>query len=118
MIEMFALTIKEISVGENRHFIRNAFLHMTHEMGTSFNKIFHAHGNLEQFQKISSLLKIDNLNISNEKELFHLVKIIATITLRNLVEKFAKNISDDEALNNYSTEINLLKKGLYKTTSD
>lgn len=116
MIEMYALTIKEIVIDENLHLLKNAFLNMTHEIENSFNKIFNAHGNLEQFQKIASLLNITNLNISNDKELFHLMKIIATITLRNLIEKLAVNLPDSEAMDNYKIEINLLKKGLYKET--
>jgi AcrR family transcriptional regulator len=114
MIEMYDLTLKEIAVDKNLQLLKNAFLNMTHEIERSFNKVFIAHGNLDQFQKISSLLKITNLNISNETELFHLVKIIATVTLRNLIEKLAKNVPDSEAMDNYKLEINLLKKGLYR----
>ena len=65
-------------------------------------------------KKISLLIKRDDLNVANDKELFHLMKIVITITLRNLIEKLAENLSEKEALNNYLIEIELLKKGLKK----
>lgn len=117
MTKMFALTIKEISVGENLQILKNAFLNMTHEIESTFHKIFNAHGNLDQFQKIATLINFGNLNISSDRELFHLMKIITTITLRNLIEKLARNLSEKEAMNNFLIELELLKKGLYKKTT-
>lgn len=114
MIDIFSYTLEELSVGENIQLLRNAFLNMTHEIEMTFNKIFNANGSIEQFQKISYILNKDNLNISSEKELFHVMQIVSTITLRNLIEKLAHNKPNKEALEGYLIEIELLKKGLYK----
>lgn len=114
MTELYGITVRELSKGENINFLKNVFLNMTHEIENKFNEIFHADGDIEHFKKISLLIKKDDLNVANDKELFHLMKIIITITLRNLIEKFAHNLSEKEAINNYSIEIELLKKGLKK----
>lgn len=118
MIEMFALTIMDFSKGENINFLKNALLNMTHEIESSFNDIFDANGNEDQFQQISLLINKDNLNISSDKELLHLLKIVATVTFRNLIERLAGNVSDKEALDDYSIEMELLKRGLYKRNTD
>ncbi len=114
MTELYELTIRELSKGENINFLKNVFLNMTHEIENKFNGIFHADGDIEHFKKISLLIKRDDLNVADDKELFHLMKIVITITLRNLIEKFAQNLTEKEAMNNYLVEIELLKKGLKK----
>lgn len=114
MTEIFEITVRELSKGENINFLKNVFLNMTHEIENKFNEIFNADGDIEHFKKISLLIKRDDLNVANDKELFHLMKIVITITLRNLIEKLAENLSEKEALNNYLIEIELLKKGLKK----
>ncbi len=114
MAELYRLTVIELSKGENINFLKNVFLNMTHEIENKFNEIFHADGDIDHFKKISLLIKRDDLNVANDKELFHLMKIVITITLRNLIEKFAQNLSEKEAMNNYLIEIELLKKGLKK----
>lgn len=114
MTELYRLTIRELSKGENINFLKNVFLNMTHEIENKFNEIFHADGDIEHFKKMSLLIKRDDLNVTDDKELFHLMKIVITITLRNLIEKFAHNLSEKEAMNNYLVEIELLKKGLKK----
>ncbi|EKN67889.1 TetR/AcrR family transcriptional regulator [Schinkia azotoformans] len=114
MTELYGLTVRELSKGENINFLKNVFLNMTHEIENKFNEIFHADGDIEHFKKISLLIKRDDLNVANDQELLHLMKIVITITLRNLIEKFAQNLSEKEAMNNYLIEIELLKKGLKK----
>ena len=114
MIEFYQHIIME---EEDVHFLKNAFLNMTYKIELSFSKIFKGQehsGNLSDFL---SNLNTNNLNISNPKELFHLLQIVFTITLRNVVEKFAKDLSNQEALANYKMEMNLLKSGLIRKDS-
>ncbi|PLS08525.1 TetR/AcrR family transcriptional regulator [Neobacillus cucumis] len=113
MIEFYQLIIME---EEDVHFLKNAFLNMTYKIELSFSKIFRS----QETTKLSdflSLLNTRNLNISNHRELFHLLQIIFTITLRNVVEKFAKELPTEDALANYKLEMNLLKNGLARKDS-
>ena len=109
MIEFYQLIIEE---EENVHFLKNAFLNMTYKIEDTFSTIFRDRETNDKFREIVSLMNISCLNISNEKEFFHLFQIISTITFRNIVEKFAKDLSEKEAMENYVMEINLLKNGL------
>ncbi|WP_160722952.1 TetR/AcrR family transcriptional regulator [Bacillus sp. USDA818B3_A] len=111
MIEFYQLIIME---EEDVHFLKNAFLNMTYKIELSFSKIFKGQDTSGQLSEFLSLLNTSQLNISNHRELFHLLQIVFTITLRNVVEKFAKELSKEDALANYKLEIELLKNGLVR----
>lgn len=114
LIEMYSITIKELSTGENFNFLRNALLNMTHEIESSFNEIFTANESVDQFRHIGFLINKNKLNVNSDKELYHLMKIVTTVTIRNLIEKLAHNIPEQEAVNNYLIEMEMLRNGLYK----
>lgn len=118
MIEMYEITIIELSKGESINFLKNAFLNMTHEIESKFNDIFNANGGLEEFRNISLFFDKSNLNITSDKELLHLMKIVISVTFRNLVEKLAQNLTIEEAMDGYLIEMELLKKGLLKRTEN
>jgi len=114
MIEFYQHIIME---EEDVHFLKNAFLNMTYKIELSFSKIFKGQEHSGSLSDFLFNLNMNNLNISNQKELFHLLQIVFTITLRNVVEKFAKDLSNQEALANYKMEMNLLKSGLIRKDS-
>ncbi|MEH7097351.1 TetR/AcrR family transcriptional regulator [Neobacillus vireti] len=114
MIDFYQHIIME---EEDVHFLKNAFLNMTYKIELSFSKIFRGHENSGSLSDFLSSLNTSNLNISNPKDLFHLLQIVFTITLRNVVEKFAKDLSNQDALDNYKIEMNLLKSGLVRKDS-
>ncbi|MCH1624585.1 TetR/AcrR family transcriptional regulator [Fredinandcohnia quinoae] len=109
MVEVFQLVIGE---EENLNFLRNAFLNMTYKIEHAFGRIIDVNEISENFRAISPLIKKSNLNISNDKELFHVLQIIKTITFRHLIETFAQELSTEEAIENYMIEVRLLKHGL------
>jgi len=65
-------------------------------------------------QDFTKLINKDILNIETDKELSHVIQIISAIAFRNFVEKFTKKLTDEEAINNFKIEMDLLKKGLAK----
>jgi Tetracyclin repressor-like, C-terminal domain/Bacterial regulatory proteins, tetR family len=115
MIAFFDYLIKG---EENINFLKNTFLNMTFKIETVFEKSFSDYEMNENFKRISLLINKSNLNISNDKELFHLMQIITSVTFRNVVKKFAQELSLNEAMNNYVIEMNLLKDGLSRNTSE
>lgn len=115
MITFFDSLIKE---EENINFLKNTFLNMTFKIENVFERSFSDDEINKNVKGISSFINLSNLNISNDKELFHLMQIIISVTFRNVVKKFAQDLSIDEALNNYIIEINLLKNGLARNTRE
>lgn len=109
MIDFYRAIITEEK--ENLQFLRNLFLNMTHRIETVMARSFGENDYNENFRKVSNLINKEKLNIEDERELFHMMQIISSVTFHNIVKKFAGELPFDEAVTNYRTEIYLLKKG-------
>ncbi|MDG0873218.1 TetR family transcriptional regulator [Paenibacillus thiaminolyticus] len=112
-IEMFREML-EFQNKENRNFFRNAFLNMNYKMETTFTQRFNEINAGEHFLEISQLINTDKLNITNEQDLFHMMKIMMAITIQNLIHNFAEELPFENAMDIYTLEMNLLKRGFYK----
>lgn len=99
---------------ENRNFFRNAFLNMNHKVEDTFTSPVNKEKFKDHILEISRLADREQLNISEDRELFHVIHILMAVTMHNLIHNFAKELPFEEALKNYTLEIELLKKGLYK----
>ncbi|WP_374016718.1 TetR family transcriptional regulator [Paenibacillus thiaminolyticus] len=112
-IEMFREMLK-FQNKENRNFFRNAFLNMNYKMETTFTQRLNEVNVGEHFLEISQLINTDKLNITNEQDLFHMMKIMMAITIQNLIHNFAEELPFEKAMDIYMLELNLLKRGFYK----
>lgn len=112
--EMYESMLRALPNQEDRDFYKNAFLNMTHKIENTFSVIFNDTGNSDQNRKVNQLIDKAKLNISNEQDLVHVMKIITAVTFRNFIEKFANELSLEEAIKNFTIEMNLLKSGLCK----
>jgi len=99
---------------DNLPFIRNALLNMTHKVEHTFAGIFSSSVMDNSLDEISPLINKKYLNISEDKELFYVMQILTSVTIRNFIEKFSRNLTDEQAICNYTIELRLLKHGLYK----
>ncbi len=96
-------------------FIKNALLNVTHKIENAFMSMFDENQTSEYTNEIVKLIDKGRLNIQSDKEIFHITQIIIAVAFRNFVEKFSRELSDKEAIENFTIEMNLLKNGLYKT---
>lgn len=100
---------------EDEHtFLKNVILNITYKAEYSLSEVFGSVEQNEQFKEIIKLINKKHLNITEDKELYHILQIITAVAFRNFVEKFSRELSDDEAIQNFTLEMNLLKRGLYK----
>lgn len=115
-IEGYENILTDFEEQENRDFFRNVFLNMNYKMERKLAKGFKdSKDNFdEKFSDIYANIDLDRINISNDKELVHVLQIITAVTFHNLINTFAENSTFEEALANYQLDINLLKKGLFK----
>lgn len=104
----------ELPDEEEHNFFRNALLNVTHQIETMFNNIIVRNVHGEGVEVISQRVDKDMLNIESDKELLHVIQIISAVAFRNFVEKFTRELSDDEAIENFKLDMKLLKKGLAK----
>ncbi len=110
MIDLFKIIIEE---EDNFYLLRNAFLNMTSKLEDKFSRIFSdRHETSENFKELGSVINRNNLNINDEKDLYYVMQIISAVTIRNVVERFAKDLTNESALSNYQIEIQMLKNGL------
>ena len=112
IIDAFEIIIKD---EVNYKFLKNTFLHLTHKTESIFAKSFHDYGLDKPFDQMSVLIDQSNLNVEDEKELFHLFRMVTTITFQNIVDKFALDLPIEQALENFKIEMRLLQRGLLKT---
>ncbi|MDQ0974837.1 AcrR family transcriptional regulator [Neobacillus niacini] len=99
---------------EHKNFFKNVYLNMNykHEK-TLANDVYEETQKTQYFTTIK-LIDTSKLNIQDEQELHHVLKILMGVTFQNLVQLFVKEYSDEEALKNYLVQIDLLKRGLQK----
>ena len=64
---------------------------------------------------MTKLINKQRLNIKEDKELYYILQIITAVVFRNFVEKFSKELTDDEAIHNFTMEMNLLKRRSLQT---
>ncbi|WP_042227711.1 TetR/AcrR family transcriptional regulator [Paenibacillus popilliae] len=112
-IEMFQETLL-FQNKENGNFFRNTFLNMNYRMESTFTQRFNEVNASEHFLEIRKLMNTDKLNMTNEQDLFHMMKMMMAITIQNLIQNFAEEVPFEKAMDNYMLEMNLLQRGFYK----
>ena len=68
---------------------------------------------IEHIKEVIKLIDRDRLNIKEDRELVHIMQIITAVLFRNFIEKLLKEHSDEEAIENFMIEMNILKRGIY-----
>ncbi|HDR7735887.1 TPA: TetR family transcriptional regulator [Bacillus thuringiensis] len=116
-IELYQYLLRKFQNLENRNFFRNAFLNMNYKVENTFTRNMNEAEHKDRLSEIMPLINKEKLNITDEREIFHVMKIITAVTFHNLIQNFAKEIPFDESVKNYTLELSLLKKGLYKSAN-
>jgi AcrR family transcriptional regulator len=111
LAEFYASVLKKPDMPE---FTRNIFLNMTDKTELALSRIMADEESGESFEEMKSLIDRSTLNIQNDAEFYHLLKILFAVTMRNWIEKFAKDLPLAESVAHYGLELELLKKGLVK----
>ncbi|TPG68137.1 TetR/AcrR family transcriptional regulator [Brevibacillus laterosporus] len=99
---------------ENRNFFRNAFLNMNYKVENTLTRNVNEVNYKNRLSEIMVLISTEKLNITDEREIFHVLKIIMAVTFQNLIHNFARDLPLDESVKNYTLDLSLLKKGFYK----
>lgn len=113
-IESYEMMLESIQNKEFRYFFKNAFLNMNYRVENTLSKSVSDENRDSRFKEVAKLVNTDLLNIQQEAELFHVVKIIRAVTFQNLIQVFALDLSMEESIKNYTLDLNLIKNGVYK----
>lgn len=113
-IDSFQFMIQNHKVQENKNLFKNIFLNLNYKLENTLANNIYEENQKSQYFNMIRLMDTKNLNIKDEQELHHILKIIMAVTFQNLVQAFVKDLTDEEALSSYVEQIELLKRGLYK----
>ena len=113
-IEYFQMLLKSMADLDIRRFFRNAFLNMNYKVENTLTQHVTEEKLNSRFSEVMNLVNTNKLNITDDRELFHMLKILKAVTTQNLIQVFAKDLPIDESIKQYTAEIHLLKKGFYK----
>jgi AcrR family transcriptional regulator len=99
---------------EHKNFFKNVYLNMNYKHEKTLAKNVYEENQKSQFLNTLKLIDTSNLNIQDEQELHHVLKILMGVTFQNIVQLFVREYSGEEALRNYLVQMDLLKRGLQK----
>ncbi len=99
---------------ENFHFFKNSLLNMNHKIEKTMSKIFENEQSSEQCARLHASIDKSKLKIEKDEELYYVMKIISAVTFHNLIDRFSKNLSNEQALAQYCKQIDMLKIGLVR----
>ncbi|GGP09931.1 TetR/AcrR family transcriptional regulator [Oceanobacillus neutriphilus] len=115
MDQVFRTMLIELSEEEHLQFLKNAVLNVTHEIEDSFTELFLGkQSEIDAVNQVKDLVDFKKLNIDNKQEFFHVMQILTSVTFRNMVDQLSRNLSHEEAIENFRIEMDLLSKGLSK----
>ncbi|GIO24619.1 TetR/AcrR family transcriptional regulator [Oceanobacillus sp. J11TS1] len=119
MDQVFRTMLIELTEEEHLKFLKNAVLNVTHEIEDSFTELFLGKQHeVDAVNQVRDLVDFDKLNIDSKQEFFHVMQILTSVTFRNIVDKLSRNLSHEEAIENFRIEMDLLRKGLSKANSE
>lgn len=95
----------------DKQFFKNMFLHLDFETERAFLSDMNYSVVSEQYKEVRDLVDTTILNVKNDEELFHMIQMLLSMMLGNIARKYAVNIPNEKVLHNFTTQINLMKKG-------
>ena len=110
---MYHQFLIEMPDEEEPTFLKNAILNVTNKNGFSFTDMFDLGKREGHVKEIIHLIDRDRLNIREDNDLLHIMKIITAVIFRSFIEKLLHELSDQEAIDNFMIEMNILKRGIY-----
>lgn len=119
--QFFAMTLHRFTNDEHHGFARNIFLNMNYKieykliMDVRNSAIGKREGDF--YREYMNLIDRKGLNIRDDRELFHLIKILRAMMIQNFTQYFAGEASEAAAVQNFELELELLKRGLYTSLS-
>jgi len=113
-IFLYAYLLQSFKVEENKNFFKNTFLNMSHRMEKTIAPEFKKDDKSDKLKELMELIDISKLNIGVMDDVPLIFKILMNLTISNIVENFAKQLSFEEAISSYKKQIELIRNGIYK----
>ncbi|WP_347551125.1 TetR family transcriptional regulator [Pseudalkalibacillus hwajinpoensis] len=115
--EIFLSVLEYSEDTGQRDFIRNVLLNMNYKIENTFSKYLTEEALNDRFNDVYDLLDTTLLNITDKKEVFHVMQILKAVTFHNLIYSISNDLTIEDAMIKYRIELNLLKSGLIRGTN-
>jgi hypothetical protein len=93
------------------NFFKNAFLNMNYKLENTLANNVYEEKQKSLFLDISQSINKSNLNLKDDSELHHMVRVMTAVTFHNIVQMYVKDLTVEEATNSYLKQMDLLKRG-------
>ncbi|SFG21903.1 transcriptional regulator, TetR family [Halobacillus alkaliphilus] len=110
--KLFEVVMEEFEEEENRNFFKHVFLNMNHKIQNTFTNGETEDKFLQYLDDIKVHLDQSQFNTENDEEFYHAIHLIRMLMFNNIVRHFAKGLTKEEAMKNFTLELNLLKRGI------
>jgi len=117
-IKLFYYLMDIISQDENASFFKNMFLNMNDKMrdsltqNTEDNHCKHKH--FINLRDLAKYIDTEKLIFKEEKEVLYILRMIIGLFYQNLIPYFSGKISQEQAIESYLFQMNLIRKAIYK----
>src|SRR5699024_5804170 len=99
---------------ENEQFYRNVYTNMDYQMGNNLFGYTDVDKIDKDFSHLMSYINHQKLAIEHEEQLRYMVEIILSIIIKSIVYKYVKKVSNEEVVERFSTQLQLLQYGFLK----
>jgi len=93
------------------NFHRHVFLNMDYRTEETFRHNIDFQNYRKRFSYVKDLIDVHSLDIQKDEDLFHIIQITTTLMFQNIMFKFAHNLENEEAINNFALQLHLVKRG-------
>ncbi|WP_299094911.1 TetR/AcrR family transcriptional regulator [uncultured Metabacillus sp.] len=111
---IFKFMVQRHREAEHKNFFKNVYLNMNYKQEKTLANSIYQENQKNQYLSMINLINREKLNIKDERELHQAIKILSAVTFQNLIQVFVKDSTNEEALQNYMDQMELLKRGLQK----
>ncbi|MCE4047387.1 MULTISPECIES: TetR/AcrR family transcriptional regulator [Bacillaceae] len=110
-IKSFQFMVTNHKEQNHENFFKNAFLNMNYKLENTLANNVYEEKQKSLFLNISQSINKSNLNLKDESELHHMVRVMTAVTFHNIVQMYVKDLTVAEATDSYLKQMDLLKRG-------
>lgn len=109
--DWFKSILMELEEPTYYQFFRHTVMNMSYKLEAILTTGFYENKFKRSMVDLNELVNLDQLALETEKDFFHITKILVSVMLQNLVEVYSNGSRSHEAIQNFSIELELLKRG-------
>ncbi|HLR15204.1 MAG TPA: TetR family transcriptional regulator [Bacillota bacterium] len=111
---MFTWMLEKFHERTNRDFFKQAFLHMNVKVEQTFSFRLRKEELQREYKRLIKGIDKTPLNYDTLEELHHIIELVFSITMHNVVHSFARDLTIEQANHRFNMQLSLLKRGIFK----